>query len=224
MFHPDYEDLVRFASEGSMDAELRLAKSEFVAGTGAIFESDAAYERRIGSFLEWYVFDRPTSFAAPSTPMRLYLRQRADFQTVPERRRLLALSQTVLSLFEYLPQKGASLVLRCLLTGLAYPVHVQETPAGLEPRDILEARLVPLDGRLMLSDPLGYIPREANRVVRRATQLFRRRHAPTDADRMRMIWHVAALVNRCERYRHVPPKQIFAELLADKKPDLGDGP
>ena len=215
MFHPAYEDVVRFASEGRLDAELRLAKVEFVAATGDIFESDPSFERRIAAFLEWYVCDRPVSYRPPLTPMALYLAERGEVLPAVERLSLSMLTQTLVSLFEFRGLRAGALQLTCLLSGRSYTVIERRRPAGLEPADILEARLVPRAEHLVLSDAIGYTPREAVGFIRRAAGRYRKGLAHTDAERLRFVQRVAYLTNRCERYRHVGPKTLFAELLTD---------
>ena len=59
MQHPAYEQMVQFASQGELEQELVLAREQYVSRTGDMLASDPSYERRIASFLEWYVLDRP---------------------------------------------------------------------------------------------------------------------------------------------------------------------
>src|SRR6266849_6202840 len=109
MFHGAYEDIVRFASEGRLNEEVRQAKTEFVERTGELFESDGSFERRLASFLEWYVLDRPVSFAPDVTPAKLYIESVADNLPAEEMVRLRGLTKSILSLFEFKRAKGEHL-------------------------------------------------------------------------------------------------------------------
>ncbi|MEO1174163.1 MAG: hypothetical protein AAFX94_19255, partial [Myxococcota bacterium] len=75
MFHGYYDAMVQFASEGALADELAQAKGEYFERTGELFESDPSFERRMASFLEWYVFDRPLAAQDGLTPAKLWIRQ-----------------------------------------------------------------------------------------------------------------------------------------------------
>ena len=211
MFHGAYEEIIHFASTGRLNEELRQAKAEFVERTGELFESDPSFERRLAAFLEWYVLDRPLSYAPALTPAKLYIESVADKLTADEVNHLRGLTQTILSLFEYKRAKDEFLSVVDLLSGRKYQVYERRKPAGLEPGDILEGRLVPYDGKLMFAEAFGFLPREAKRAVSKAAKVFRKSGA-ADAERIDLVHRVAYYCNRSERYKHVDPRQIFADL------------
>jgi hypothetical protein len=212
MFHGAYEDIVRFASEGRLNEELRGAKAEFVERTGELFESDASFERRLASFLEWYVLDRVVSFAPGMTPAKLYIESVADKLSPEDVNRLRGLTKSILSLFEFKRAKDEHMHVVDLLSNRKYQVFERRKPAGLEPSDVLEARLVPYDEKLVFSEAFGFAPREARRAILKAVKAFRKRPDATDDDRVALVHKVAYLSNRCERYKHVDPKTIFEDL------------
>lgn len=213
MFHGSYEEIVRFASEGRLNEELRQAKAEFVERTGELFESDTSFERRLASFLEWYVLDRPVSFQPDTTPVKLYIDSVADKLPAEEVNRLRGLTKSILSLFEFKNVKGEHLQVVDLLSNRKYQVYERRKPAGLEPNDILEARLVPYDEKLVFAEAFGFEPREARRAILKVAKAFRKKGAPDD-ERVALVHKVAYFTNRCERYKHVDPKQIFEDLTA----------
>src|SRR5689334_16235101 len=128
MFHGAYEDMVRFASEGQLNEELRRAKGEFVERTGELFESDTSFERRLAAFLEWYVLDRPVSFADGMTPAKLYIDSVSERLSPEELNRLRGLTQTILSLFEFKRAKGEHLFVVDLLANRKYQVFERRKP------------------------------------------------------------------------------------------------
>ena len=211
MFHGTYEEMVRFASEGQLNAELRQAKAEYVERTGELFESDASFERRLASFLEWYVLDRPVSFEPQHTPAQMYIAAHADKVDALELQRMQGLTKSILSLFEFKRAKAEHMQVVDLLTGEKHQAFERRKPAGLEPSDILEARLVPYDDKVVFAEAFGFAPREARRAILKATKAFRKSGSPP-TERITLVHRVAYFTNRCERYKHVDPKQIFADL------------
>lgn len=211
MFHGAYEEIVRFASEGQLNEELRRAKAEFVERTGELFESDSSFERRLATFLEWYVLDREVSYAPNMTPAKLYIDTMAATLGPEEINRLRGLTQTILSLFEFKRAKGEHLFVVDLLSNRKYQVYERRKPAGLEPGDILEGRLIPFEDKMVFAEAFGFQPREARRAVLKAAKAFRKNGTP-DSERIDLVHRVAYFCNRSERYKHVDPRQIFADL------------
>ncbi len=209
MFQHIYEEMVRFASEGGLGEELPRARQEYVSRTGDLFETDENYEARIAAFLEWYVLDRPVGLSN-KTPARMHIDALTPGLTTPEVNRLRDLLRTRLSLFEFKKAKDSTLHVVDLLDGAKHEVFERRRPAGLEPGDILEARLVPFDERTLFSDAFTFHPREAHKQIRAVAKAFRKQNRPEG--RVDLVHRVAYLTNRCRRYKHVDPRKIFAEL------------
>jgi hypothetical protein len=212
MYQPCYEEVARFAAEGELGPELQKAKAEFTRRTGEMFETDASFERRIAAFLEWYVLDRKLSFRPDLTPAELYLLQKGARLTEDERNRYAGLTRTVLSLFEFKRGKADRLVLRDLLAGEKVEVFERRKPAGLEPGDILEARVVPYEDLLLVADAYACHPRDARKEILEAAKRHRKTAGDAMAARIDFVHRVAYFATRSERYKHLSPRQVFAEL------------
>ena len=211
MMHPDYEKVLVYASEGKLGEELTKARQEFIEHTGDMFESDENYDRRIASFLEWYVLDRTLSFAAHQTPLKLFIEDVRSSLTTPQLASLRQLTRTKLSLYEFKGIKDESMKIVDLLTREKFVVHERRKIVGIESGDILEARLVPIGEHLTLTDAMVVHPRVARRYILKGAKKFRK--AEDHAEGARFVHRVAYLSNRCERYGHLQAKDIFAELL-----------
>jgi hypothetical protein len=214
MFDGIYEAVVEFASQGRLADELRLAKTQFVKRTGDLFESDATFERRLAAFLEWYTLDRPVSYAPYRTPARMYLEDQAKKK--PEHTDtgvLTALIGSTLSLYEFQKVRGDSMLMVDLLSGEKVEVFERRKPAGLQSKDIIEARVVALPDRNVFSEAYTFVPREARRTVLKAAKAFRKQTDISHDLRVVLVHRVIYLMNRCARYKHVDPKVIFADLL-----------
>lgn len=218
MFHGLYEQLVRFASEAPLAEELQQAKAEFLHRTGDLFESDGAFERRIAAFLEWYVLDRPARAAGGKRPVDVYIEKKASeaIAAPDDLARVQGFATTRPSLFEFKRAKDEQMSLVDLLDTdkktAKVQVYERRKPAGLESGDILEARLVPYDGKLMFSEAIQVLPREGRKVIVKVCKRYRAEMAQT-MPRIDLVHRVAFFANRCERYKHVAVAKIFADLL-----------
>ena len=217
MFHQTYEAMTHFASTGQFESELPRARREFEQRTGELFETDPGFERRIAAFLEWYVLDRFLSFAPNKTPAMLYIEAQVPELTTPEVNNLRGMMRTTLSLFEFKRSKDEHLHVVDLLDGKKLKVYERRKPVGLESGDILEARLVPCDGELLFSECFTFHPRNSRKAIRKASKTFRKAIIPPS--RVDFVHRVAYFTNRCERYKHVNPEQIFAELEQYRVPE-----
>lgn len=211
MLKETYEQIVHFASEGDLAAELSRAKQEYCARTGELFESDPSFEQRIAGFLEWYSLDRPWNGASGKTPVQLFLDANEASMEHEDLERFQAFAGTTLSLFEFRRAKNDYLAVVDLLTNSKHDVHERRKLVGLAAGDILEARLVPYRGKLLFGEGFACHPREARKAIVKATKNYRsgKREETHDID---FVHRVAYLSNRCERYKHVSPKQIFEDL------------
>lgn len=214
MFHSMYEEMTRFASEGDFKEELPRARTEFVARTGDLFESDTSYERRIGAFLEWYVLDRTVSFSPQNTPAKLYIEHVTPKLTTPELAKLRALTRTRLSLYEFRRAKEDQLVVVDLLNDEKVKIFERRKPIGLESGDLMEARVVPYEEHSLFSDALTIHQREGRKSILKVARGFRKMPRSSNEQRIDLVHQVAYYANRCERYKHVDPKTIFAEMEA----------
>jgi hypothetical protein len=217
MFHETYEKMTHFASTEEFEAELKRARQEFEQRTGEMFETDLTFERRIAAFLEWYVLDRSLSFAPNKTPAMLFIEAQAPKLTTPEVNSLRTMMRTTVSLFEFKRSKDEHLQVLDLLDGKKLEVFERRKPVGLESGDILEARLISYDGKLLFSEAFTFHPRNGHKAIRKASKTFRKAVVPPS--RVDFVHRVAYFTNRCERYKHVDPQQIFAELESYRVPE-----
>ncbi len=223
VLHDAYEAVVQFASQGRFGAEITAARGEYVERTGDLFESDRSYERRLAAFLEWYVLDRPVKFSTgegfPVTPLNLYLSEEAEDPQL--RSTLEPLGQGRLSLFEFKKTKGDILKVVDLLSNEKLNISGNGKVAGLEGGDILETRMfsMPMESdtaQYIFSDAIAVHPRGGRSAILKTTKLFRKKgEAAGLSEPIRLVHRIAYLANRCERYGHVDPKEIFSEILKD---------
>ena len=212
MYHPNYDSLVQFASEGKFEQELQLAKIEFTSSTGDLFESDFDFESRIASFLEWYTLDRMVSIASNASPAKLYIEHVSPNLTTPEIQALRTLTRTILSVFEIKKMKNEAIRLVDILTNEKYDAQTRSPLAGIQPGDLIEGRLQFDNQEPWLSDIVYLQPRVAKKSILKAAKAYRKNRPAYP--RVQMVQRVAFLRNRAVRYSHVDPLKIFEDLSA----------
>ncbi|MCC6808643.1 MAG: hypothetical protein IT381_14560, partial [Deltaproteobacteria bacterium] len=77
MFQPYLDKLSAFVATPEFQAELQSARKDYFERTGEVFETDDAFDMRMASFLEWFIFDRKLDGKA-TTPVELYVERKGQ--------------------------------------------------------------------------------------------------------------------------------------------------
>lgn len=204
-----YDSLVQYAALGQEALPLAEARKTFIARTGDLFETDAAFERRICAFLEWYTLDHADTHG-------LTLLQRWS-QAPAQSDAALAAADAVsawqhasLSLFSLAKVRPDGCVLDDLLLSQRYTVPLQPILVGLKAKDILAGRIVVFQAEACLTDGVSFFPNAASRVLLRIAKSYRKGQVP-GVSKLDLVHRLIYLTNRCDRYRHVDPKRIFSD-------------
>lgn len=208
MFQPQFEKLLAWASAPERQTELLSAKAAYFERTGEVHEEDRSFEARLALFVEYFLFDRNMD-GSDLPPSRAFL-ERNEAAILPEEvEAFSALARTVHGVFE-VRKLGTRLGLRVreILSGEDYDIVERRGLVGLNKGDILEARLVPVDGNHVFTGNFLYHPAEARRAILKEAK--RRRKAGVDAAASRDFAHeLARLALKLERYRSVPVENIY---------------
>lgn len=206
MYQQQLEALIAFASTDRFKEELLKAKAEYFASTGEVFEDDRSFEMRMASFLDFYVLDRPLP-AHGKTPAQVFLEE-AD--GAPESDLLLrrGLVESRHSLWEVRKIAKELVRLRDCFTAKDTDVFERRQPAGLKKGDLIEARLIPVDGRFLFSPAFCFHPSEAKKgIVKELKRLKKEQPGFCQRD---FIWSVAKMRLKWERYRNIAVEDIYA--------------
>jgi len=206
VYQQQFDALIAFASADRFKEELLKAKDEYFAATGEIFEDDRSFETRMASFLDYFVFDRVLPQVG-KTPAQAFLEESlgAGEQELSIRRGLL---QTRHSLWEVRKLAPELVRLRDLFTSKDTDVYERRQPAGLKKGDLIEARLVPVEGRWVFSPAFCFHPVEAKKPIAREIKRLGKESPgfkPRD-----VIWAAAKMRLKWERYRNIAVTDIYA--------------
>jgi hypothetical protein len=205
--YPSFLDsLFALASKEERKPDVLAARAEYFRLTGEVFEDDRNFEMRMACFLDYYVFDHRSPSTGRTAAEELHTAKL--LASAPEAAVLEAFTRTVHGLFE-VRKLGAGFVrLRELFSGEDYDVTERRALAGLQKGDVLEARLIPLDGGgLVFSSAFCFHPREAVKAIKR--EVKRRKKKEPDRPPQQLVWEAAKRAMKVNRYRQIAVDKIY---------------
>ena len=180
------------------------ARRTWFARVGEPHEEDKSFELRMNGLLEHYVIEfRPDGV---NSTLELFLRDGADGLTTDERAQVRELGRSRRALFEVRKLRPGLVELEEIPGGARHDVVERRSLVALTKGDILEARLLPHDGKLHFSRAFTYHPRE----VRKSILKEARRRASAGADvGDDFLAQLSRMALRLERYRNVRVESIY---------------
>ena len=195
------DELIASYGDAACSAELTLARDQYAARRGRVFEDEEHWESVTRGFLEWYVVEREYADTGRA-PARIAAREESD-ETRAEGLSALASSQR--SLIEITGLGKGVVHVRDLFGGALFAVAEERSLVGMNKGDVAEVRLIGFQeqvwlGRLYLDHPADTLELIADRLTRMREQ----GHPRADA-----LDHLAILRSRSRSYRHVSAIRIY---------------
>lgn len=156
MIRDEINQLLEEVTRDHLQDDLYQAKKDFQKISGEIFEDDKSYESRMGSFLEWYTFDRiqPESTL---TPLQRYLKTTS---ITPESRELAeAISKSIHGLFVAKKIKTDCVFVIDIMSNEKYQVIENQGSILFNSDDLFEGRLIPYREQYYFTDHFCYHPK-----------------------------------------------------------------
>jgi hypothetical protein len=204
-YQPYLDQLIARSSGEGQKAALLEAKAEYFQLTGEVFEDDHVFEARMASFLDYFLFDRPSKQTGKTPAQEVYDEQKLlNPEAAPSFR---AFTETVHGLFEVRKVSQHLVRLRELFSGKDFDVTERRKMAGLEKGDILEARLIPFMGMLLFSSGFVFHPREAAKLIRQ--EVKRRKKADPQPRPQDLAWDCSKRALKTERYKQIAVEKIY---------------
>ena len=156
MIRENINQLIEEITRDHQQDDIYQAKKDFQKISGEIFEDDKSYESRMGSFLEWYTFDRACPESA-LTPLQQYLQ---GTSITPESRELAeAISKSIHGLFIAKKIKNDCVIVADLMDDEKYQVLENQGTILFNSDDLFEGRLIPYRGHYYFTDHFCYHPK-----------------------------------------------------------------
>jgi hypothetical protein len=181
--------------------EISLARSEYQARRGRVFEEEELWESWTQAFLEWYVVERvPAGERLP-----LAARALAEERDPRQRQALAALGTSHRSLVEVRELAPGVVKVVDLLGGAAFAVNEQRALHGVSEGDVMEVRLIGYAGQVWFGRTFWYHPSGTRAAILRHAEAIGAR----GGHRSEILDFCANLRIRCDRYRHVDARRIY---------------
>jgi hypothetical protein len=186
--------------------EVARAREEYFTQSGKVFEDDGdLFERRVASFLEWYVLERP--LAQGPTPVLRALSD--DRHMADERRALACLAASHRSLFDIAAVDGRTIHVEDVISGARFAVVERRSTIGFEVGDLLEARLVSDGAEVIFAKTFLFHPRDAREQVLDVVDTSLGKGERKEA----IVFQLARLHVRWHRLGHVAAARVYREGL-----------
>lgn len=206
MAYPIYHLVDRLAerySEGPHKIEAMRAREEYFDRAGKVFDDDGdLFERRMASFLEWYVTERP--FRDGLSPAGVYLTEEKALE--PDVRRGVAqLAASHRSLFELHAVAEHELDVEDLIGGARFQVIERRKTLGFSPGDLFEARVVWDGEAVVFGRTFLFHPPDARQVVLDWVESAIER----GVERTEILFHLSRSHIRWHRLGHTGAAKIY---------------
>ncbi|MFH1811099.1 MAG: hypothetical protein ABIJ09_20330 [Pseudomonadota bacterium] len=208
-YHPYLERLITFASEGSFESEIQLAREEYFAESGPVREDEPSFDARLEGFTEWYVLER-TVPSRHRTPLELFLSEQrgqidAEDVEVYEGFRL-----TRRTLLEFVKSKDDHIIARDLFSGRKQAFFERRKLAGVDKGTLFDARVLQFRGVEVLTRSTIFHLDEVRRLILAECKRLRRGAVEEQSALTRKL-SLARL--RAERYRRVDSERLYRQVL-----------
>jgi hypothetical protein len=204
-----HEKLLAWATAEARQGELLLARRAHFDRFGEPHEEERSFEPRMNGMLDYYLYDhRPGG--GPDTTLELFLRDVASQYPSGDLTQFRALAKNRHGLFEVRKiRTGEWLRLRDVFSGEDLEVTERRQLAGLEKRDLLEARLLPYDGRLFFSGAFLFHPREVRKTLLGEVKKRKKQARGQPPDVRAFLAQISRMAQKLERYRNVKVESLY---------------
>ncbi|UCD84405.1 MAG: hypothetical protein JSU92_14210 [Deltaproteobacteria bacterium] len=202
MFQKYFDRIVEFATGDDLP-EVEKAKKDYFKLTGEVNEEDKSFEIRLAGFLDWYIFDRPLD-GIRKTPAQAFYDSLDSSSPENEREIYEGFLSTIHSIFQIEKFIASGVHIRDLFTKKRYFVEERRS-IGFSESDIMEARLVFLNGGYYFTEALYAYPREAWKFIKGEIKKYRREGKSVSG----LIPRLSQANLKFERYHGIDIKEIF---------------
>ncbi len=203
------EKLLAWASAEPRKEALLAARRSYFERYGEPSEEDKSFESRMNGLLDFYVYDFHPKGDSRTT-LDLFLEESGGTLSPEEATIYRDLRKNLHSLFEVRRLRPGEIRLRDVFTGGDHDVTERRQMVGLAKGDLLEARLLPNQGRLLFSGAFLYHPQEVRKLILAEVKRLKKE---AGKERLPDVDAFLALLSRMafklERYRNVRIESIY---------------
>jgi hypothetical protein len=205
-----HEKLLAWATADERKDQLLAARRDYFDRHGEPHEEDKSFEPRMNAMLDYYLYDFRPPGSSEST-IEAFMRDQGPSLTTEELALYRILAKNVHGLFEVRKVKPPEIRLRDVFTGGEYEVTERRHMVGLDKGDLLEARLLPWDGKLFFSGAFLYHPQEVRKAILNEVKRMKKEAQKTgvEIDFPGFIALLSRMAFKLERYRNVSVEALY---------------
>lgn len=192
------------AQDERYNREMSLAKEEFEAIVGPIYETDRTYDARINSFHNWYILDRPLR-AQGITPLDYFIDYNANSLPLNELTHYRELRDNLHSVFAVTKFLPAHTRLRDLMTGRKYDIEGTEPTEFLDRGALFNTRIFRHGRAYFLSNYLLLHPSAVTKLIRAEARKLRK----SKQDPKEFLFRLVLYQGRFDQYKQMEPRNIY---------------
>ncbi len=204
-----HERLLAWATAEPRTEDLLAARGEHYGRCGEPREDELSYEPRVNGMLDDYLYDYRPNGQKTSTLENFIAANGADM-TPAMLEAYRKLTENVHGLFEVRKIAEGRVVLRDVFADVDHEVAERRLLAGLKKGDLIEARLLPFDGKLFFSGAHVYHPTEVRkRILSEVKRLRKEAGRKGRPDVGAFLAQLSRMAFKFERYRNVRLESIY---------------
>ncbi|MBI3793471.1 MAG: hypothetical protein HY280_01930 [Nitrospinae bacterium] len=195
------DDLIAYASEERFQAKLDEARAYYFFKAGKTNDDDKQFIQRMNTFLEWFVFDYRPEGAGGKSLFDHYLAEKLPSLSAENLVLRIAASKNYHSIFRVKSSGNGVLVLKDLAGKNSYLVTDDDT---LEPKDILETRVITLGKGCFITSTYCLHPKQALKQIK--SEIKKRKGAALDED---FFFKLQGMQLKWRRFRQISIDDIY---------------
>jgi hypothetical protein len=203
------DKLLAWATSDARKEELLAARRHYFDRHGEPHEEDKSFETRMNGMLDYYLYDfRPPGSA--ETTIEIFMREMGPKLTTDELALYRVLAKNVHGVFEVKKIKPPEVRLRDVFTDVVHDVTERRQMIGLVKGDLLEARLLPFEGRLFFSGAFLYHPQEVRKAILAEVKRLKKEAGKGNLPDVELfIATLSRMAFKLERYRNVKVESLY---------------
>jgi len=203
MFKQLLENLTQFASDKRFEAKAQEAYKFYEKRTGAIYHDDLAYEQRMTSFLEWFVFSVPAGDDGQRV-LDVYRNEMAR-GSEEELAMVDSLSDNLHDLFVIKSSKNSIIKATALFTNKNFKIE-DDRADTIHKGDIFEARIANYEKRWFMTNGLCNHPPKALKYIKGEMKRIRQENGEGLLD---FVFQLVSKSTKWERSRNIDVTEIY---------------
>jgi hypothetical protein len=202
---PYFNNVLHYvAQDERYNSEMSLAKEEFEAVVGPIYETDRTYDARINSFHNWYILDRPLH-GRGVTPLDYFIDYNANSIAEAELARYRELRDNLHSVFEVVKFLPAKTRLRDAVTGRKYDIEGTEHTQFLDRGALFNTRIFRHEQAWYTSNYFLLHPPVVGRLIRGEARKVKK----AKEDPKELLFRLVLFQGRFDQYKQMDPRNIY---------------